>query len=30
VLAIFDRRHAANLHKMVPIPVCLIPPALRS
>lgn len=29
VLAIFDRRHAANLHKMVPIPVCLIPSELR-
>ena len=25
VLAIFDRRRAANRHKMDPIPVCLIP-----
>jgi NAD+ synthase len=29
VLAIFDRRRAANRHKMVPIPVCAIPAALR-
>ena len=29
VLAIFDQRHAANRHKMDPIPVCLIPEALR-
>jgi NAD+ synthase len=29
VLAIFDKRRAANRHKMVPIPVCLIPPALK-
>jgi NAD+ synthase len=29
VLAIFDKRHAANRHKMDPIPVCLIPAALR-
>lgn len=29
VLAIFDRRHAANKHKMVPIPVCPIPPELK-
>lgn len=29
VLAIFDRRHAANRHKMEPIPVCTIPAALK-
>lgn len=29
VLAIYERRHAANRHKMDPIPVCLIPDALR-
>lgn len=29
VLAIYDRRHAANRHKMVPIPTCTIPAALR-
>ncbi|MEZ4806788.1 MAG: NAD(+) synthase [Flavobacteriales bacterium] len=29
VLAIFDRRKAANRHKMEPIPVCTIPPGLR-
>jgi len=29
VLAIFDRRHAANRHKMVPIPVCTIPAEYR-
>lgn len=29
VLDIFDRRHAANRHKMEPVPVCLIPPALK-
>lgn len=29
VLAIYERRHAANKHKMEPIPVCLIPDALR-
>ncbi|MCW5900235.1 MAG: NAD(+) synthase [Flavobacteriales bacterium] len=29
VLSIFDRLHAANRHKMAPIPVCLIPAALR-
>lgn len=29
VLAIFDRRHAANRHKMEPIPVCVIPDELR-
>ncbi len=30
VLDIFDRRKAANRHKMEPIPVCTIPAALRS
>lgn len=29
VLAIFDRRRAANRHKMVPIPICVIPAGLR-
>ena len=29
VLAIYDRRWAANRHKMEPIPVCLIPAELR-
>jgi NAD+ synthase len=29
VLAIFERLNAANRHKMVPIPVCLIPDGLR-
>lgn len=29
VLNIFDRRHAANKHKMDPIPVCLIPSHLK-
>ena len=29
VLAIFDRRKAANGHKMEPIPVCVIPPELK-
>lgn len=29
VLAIYRRLHAANRHKMVPIPVCEIPEALR-
>ncbi|MBP7515540.1 MAG: NAD(+) synthase [Flavobacteriales bacterium] len=29
VLAIFDRRRAANRHKMVPIPICAIPAELR-
>lgn len=29
VLDIFDRRHAANRHKMEPIPVCVIPPDLK-
>lgn len=30
VLDIFDRRHAANRHKMVPIPVCIIPAHLKA
>lgn len=30
VMIIFKSRHAANLHKMVPIPVCLIPKELKS
>ena len=30
VLAIYDRMHAANRHKMVPIPICEIPEELRS
>lgn len=30
ILAIYDRRHAANQHKMVPIPVCEIPSELKS
>ncbi|HEY0977339.1 MAG TPA: NAD(+) synthase [Flavobacteriales bacterium] len=30
VLDIYDLRHAANLHKMVPIPVCIIPAELKS
>ena len=30
VLGIYDRRNAANRHKMDPIPVCIIPAALRS
>ena len=29
VLAIFDKRKAANRHKMEPIPVCVIPAPLR-
>jgi NAD+ synthase len=29
VLAIFDRRRAANRHKMVPIPLCTVPAELR-
>jgi NAD+ synthase len=29
VLAIYDRMHAANRHKMVPIPICEIPPEVR-
>lgn len=30
VLAIFDRRHAANRHKMEPVPVCRVPSALKA
>lgn len=30
VLAIYTKRHAANRHKMEPIPVCLIPEQFRS
>ncbi len=29
VLAIYDRMHATNLHKMVPVPVCVIPSEIR-
>ena len=29
VLGIFDRRKAANRHKMDPIPVCVIPAGLK-
>ena len=29
VLAIFDGRRAANRHKMLPIPVCILPPELH-
>ena len=29
VLAIFDRRHAANRHKMVPIPICEVPAEMK-
>lgn len=29
VLAIYDRMHAANRHKMMPIPVCTIPEGLK-
>ena len=29
VLDIYSKRHAANLHKMVEIPRCIIPPALK-
>lgn len=29
VLEIFDRRKAANRHKMVPIPVCIVPSELK-
>ena len=29
VLAIYRRLNAANKHKMEPIPVCMIPDALR-
>jgi hypothetical protein len=30
VLAIYNQRHAANLHKMIEIPRCLIPPELKA
>ena len=30
VLAIYDQRNAANRHKMEPIPVCVVPSALKS
>jgi NAD+ synthase len=30
ILAIYDRRNAANRHKMDPIPVCNIPPELKN
>lgn len=30
VLSIYENRHRANLHKMVPIPVCEIPPELKN
>jgi NAD+ synthase len=30
VLAIYDRRNAANRHKMEPIPVCAVPAGLKS
>lgn len=30
VLSIYDRRHAANRHKMEPIPVCFIPKELKA
>jgi len=30
VLAIYDRRNAANRHKMEPIPVCTVPGGLKS
>lgn len=29
VLSIFDKRKAANRHKMEPIPVCMVPPSLK-
>jgi NAD+ synthase len=29
VLTIYQQRHAANRHKIDPIPVCVIPPELR-
>jgi hypothetical protein len=29
VLDIYNKRHAANLHKMVEIPRCIIPPELK-
>jgi NAD+ synthase len=30
VLAIYDRLHAANAHKWTPIPVCVLPAAMRA
>ena len=30
VLDIYNKRHAANLHKMVEIPRCIIPPELKA
>ncbi len=30
VLVIFDRRRTANRHKVLPIPICVIPPGLKS
>lgn len=29
VLEIYNKRHAANLHKMIEIPRCIIPPELK-
>ncbi len=29
VIEIYNKRHAANLHKMVEIPRCIIPPELK-
>ncbi|MBS1946081.1 MAG: NAD(+) synthase, partial [Bacteroidetes bacterium] len=29
VLAIYDKRHAANAHKWMPVPVCTLPASLR-
>lgn len=30
VLEIYNQRHAANIHKMVEIPRCIIPDALKA
>jgi NAD+ synthase len=30
VINIYNKRHAANLHKMVEIPRCIIPPELKA
>jgi NAD+ synthase len=30
VLEIYNKRHSANLHKMVEIPRCIIPPELKA
>jgi NAD+ synthase len=30
VLTIYNNRHSANLHKMMEIPCCIIPPELKS